>query len=185
MKPWKRIEPTKVTNVGWRTIVHKQFITNRGKKVDADIANAEGTQAAGVIALTPDNRVVIARQFRAGPEKVMDEIPGGLVDPGEEPEQAAHRELLEEVGYEAGSIEYLGKVYKDGWNAAVWHFFLATNCVPHPAGQNMEDTEDIEVDLLSIPQLIHNAKNGKMTDSAAVLLAYDQLMRISKTKQTD
>lgn len=180
MKPWERLEPTTITKVGWRTIVHKHFVTNRGAAVDADTTNAEKSQAAGMIALTTDGQVIIARQFRAGPELVMDEIPGGAVDTGEEPEAAARRELQEESGYKAGEVQYLGRVFKDGWNNSEWHYFLATGCVPHPAGQALDEHEDIEVDLISIDQLIYNAKNAKMTDCEAVLLAYDKLQELNK-----
>lgn len=180
MKSWKRLEPTTVTKVGWRTVVSKRFITSHGVAIDADTTNPEKTQAAGMVALTTDGQVIIARQFRAGPELVMDEIPGGLVDAGEEPEIAARRELREEVGYEAGDVQYLGMVFKDGWNNTRWHYFLATNCTPHPDGQQTDEHEDIEVSFISIDQLLHNAKNAKMTDCEAVLLAYDKLQELKK-----
>jgi ADP-ribose pyrophosphatase len=118
---------------------------------------------------------VIARQYRFGPEAVMDEIPGGYVDAGEEPEVAAVRELQEETGYEVGDIAYLGKVYKHAWMNTEWHFYLATDCTLSEQGQSLEPTEHVEVDLISIGQLFENARTGNMTDTEGVLLAYDQL----------
>jgi 8-oxo-dGTP pyrophosphatase MutT (NUDIX family) len=60
-----------------------------------------------VIALTPDEQVVFVWQYRFGSEALSLEIPGGMIDPGESPEEAARRELREESGYEIDSIELL------------------------------------------------------------------------------
>ncbi len=178
MNAWRRIDDgSDVHKVGFRTIVSKRFRMNNGNEMQADISGAEGSEASGIIALTSDNRVIIAKQFRCGPEKIMLEMPGGLVDPGETPEQAAKRELQEEVGYEVGRIEYLGKVYGNAWDNAVHHYFIARDCKPS-AVQNPEELEEIEVTTISIAEFIQNAKQARMTDTQGVLLAYDMLKEI-------
>jgi 8-oxo-dGTP pyrophosphatase MutT (NUDIX family) len=60
-----------------------------------------------VVAITPDDRLVLVWQYRFGSEALSLEIPGGVVDPRESPHEAARRELREETGYEADSIEPL------------------------------------------------------------------------------
>ncbi len=179
MKPWKRIEPTTVTKAGWRTITTKTFVMSDGNEVAFDTVHADGQTFACIIALTPNNQVIVARQFRPGPEKVMDELPGGFVDAGETPEMSARRELLEETGYQAGEITYLGAIHKDTFMNATWHGFLARDCMKQTDQQKLEYEEHVEIDLISIEQLIDNAKNDRMTDHAVVLMAYDELRQIN------
>jgi len=179
MKPWKRIEPTKVTKVGWRKMTTKTFEMPSGSIVEFDTVHPDGQEFAGILGLTVDKKVIIARQFRPGPEKVMEELPGGFVDKGELPEVAAKREFLEETGYKVGTIQYLGSFHKDTYMNSVWHAFLALGCVKTNE-QNLEQEEDIEIDLISIADLLANAKNDRMTDHAAVLLAYDKLRQLQE-----
>jgi len=63
-----------------------------------------------VIALTARDQVVLLRQFRPGTNQICLEIPGGMIEPGEDPCTAAARELAEETGYTGGALELLGKV---------------------------------------------------------------------------
>lgn len=182
MKAWERIEPTKILYKGWRTVIQKNFKRSDGSIVTVETNDPEGIEAAGIVGLTKDNQVIIARQFRCGPEEIFDEIPGGAVEANEDPQVAAIREFEEEVGYKVGNVKYLGKAYKHAWLNMTWHYFLATDCVPAPAGQKLDDLEEIEVQLISIEQLIDNARNGRMTDTEAVFFALDDLKAINGGK---
>lgn len=175
MHKWQRLDDgTQILKAGYRTVTEKTFRKNDGTVVHASIDGKDGAEAAGVVALTPDGKVLVARQFRCGPEEVMDEIPGGIVDPGETHEQAARRELAEEVGYEPGTFEYLGKTYVNAWDSLVRHYYFATNCRPI-ASINPDEMEEIEVATITVDQLIDNARHARMTDIQAVFLAYDKL----------
>jgi ADP-ribose pyrophosphatase len=176
MKPWKRIEPTTITKVGRRTVVTKTFLKPNGRKATAYTLYDEGQHFAAVVALTPENKVIIARQFRFGPEKIMDDLPGGALE-SDEPAEAAARELEEETGYRPGKLEYLGHDYRDAYGNETLHYFLATDCIK-VSEQNLEEDEHVEVALISIDQLIHNATHAKMVDAPAVLLAYEKLQQL-------
>jgi 8-oxo-dGTP pyrophosphatase MutT (NUDIX family) len=136
------------------------------------------------IALTPDNQVVVVRQFRAAPESVWYELPGGGVEDGEDIEAAAKRELFEETGYQPTAITYLGANTIDGLMNGVCHSFLATGCVSvgDPARDQTEIDQGVETVLISIDQLIENAKTNQMTDAVAVLMAYDTLKELQGGK---
>ncbi len=180
MKAWKRLDDgSTIQKVGFRIIIPKLFKMNNGKVMNAYISGHDSGEAAAVIALTPTNEVIIARQFRCGPELIMDELPGGLVDPGETPERAARRELREEVGYDSDSLEFLGAVYADGWDNMKHHFYLARDCY-EIGGTNPEEFEEIEIVKISIDQLVANALAGKMIDIQAVFFAYNKLQKIKE-----
>ncbi len=176
---WKRVEPTEITKTGWRHIVSKNFILPDGNKVMFTTFNLENSHNADVIALTHDREVIVARQYRPGPESIMDEIPGGAVEEDETDfEGVAIRELKEETGYVPGKVTLLGSVYKDAYNNSSWHYYLAEDCTLSPDGTDLGEHEFIEIKLITIKELIENAKNGRMTDTEAVLLAYDKLLEI-------
>jgi len=177
---WQRTEPTKITKVGWRTIVTKTFTLPDGKSADFDTVNHEDFSAAGIIALTKDNKVITGRQFRPGPEQFMDEIPGGLVDPGEDPETAARREMMEETGYKAGSLKFLGAFHRDSGDNGKWYYYLATDCELINDNPENGEHEFIEVILKTIPEFITDAKKGMLTDPFAVLAAYDDLIALNE-----
>lgn len=176
---WKRLPETKVVTVGYRTLVIKNFALPDGKKTEFTTVDKEGARYAGCIALTTDNKVIAVKQFRSGPERIMYEMPGGGVEAGEEPLEAAKRELLEESGYQAGNIVKLGDVCKDAYTNAIHSFFLATDCQKVSELQT-DEHEYIEVELITIEQLLENTKNVRMTDSEAVLLGYEKLIAMQK-----
>jgi hypothetical protein len=66
-------------------------------------------------------------------------------------------------------------VWRDGYVNSLHHYYLATDCVLHPDGQQLDDYEYVEPVLISIEQLFENTRNGLMTDLGAVLFAYDEL----------
>ncbi len=179
-QPWKRIEPTKATKVGWRTIVSKTFIMPSGKHVVFDTIHPDKQQFASVIALTPEQQVILTRIFTTGPEKLMDNLPGGYVNIDESPEQAARRELLEEVGYQTENLEEIGSVHLDAYMNGQAHIFLATDCTFVGTQHTEIEEEDIETIFVSIEELFAIAKAGKTTHGSLIFLAYDRLLKLQE-----
>lgn len=165
---WKKTRET-YSKVGYRKLINKYFIVPDGRETEWNIVDSR-SGAAGVFAVTKDGRVVIARQYRPGPERVMDELPGGLIDAGEAPETAAQRELLEETGYRPGNMKLLASIPRDGYVDGTWHYFLATGCekVQEPES---DDFEWIDVTTMTVDEVVASAYAGNMTDVAAVLMA--------------
>lgn len=182
MQAWVRLDDgSNVSTIGYRKVVHKKFRMNSGIEEHFDISDTEDNQASLVVALDENNNVIIARQFRCGPERVLSEMPGGLLDPGEKPEEAARRELLEEVGYTSDNWSYLGPTWINAWSNTLHHYFLARNC-QKTASQNLDDREEVEIDTITIDEFLTNAREGNMTDVQGVFLAYDELQKIKEEK---
>lgn len=177
MQPWPLIEDMEEVKVGWRVLIRKVFKDPDGKKQEYYTKDSPNRVSVAVIALTPDNNVVIAEQFRPGPELIMQELPGGGAETDEDLQDAVLRELHEETGYSVGSIEPLGKVYKDAYTNTSSHYFLARDCVKN-AEQHTDEGEFINIKEISIRQLFDNAYTAKMTDSEAVFLGYEKLRSI-------
>ena len=119
-----------------------------------------------IIPVTPDDRVVMVRQFRAGIRAHTLEIPGGMVDPSDaSPLQAARREMREETGYDSEEIVPLGVVHP---NPAILtnrcHTFLAVNAVP-VAEQRLDAGEDIDVTLVALERIPLLIRDGAITHS--------------------
>jgi 8-oxo-dGTP pyrophosphatase MutT (NUDIX family) len=125
-----------------------------------------------VIPVTPAGEVVMVRQFRYGIERITLEVPGGMVDAGESPAEAAARELLEETGYRSGPLVSLGKISPNpAIQSNTCYSFLAPQAwlaePPTPDG-----TEEIDVVLVpraDIPRLV---AEGVIEHSLVVVALY-------------
>jgi len=189
MKNFKRIEPTATYNVGGeykRKVVVKRFETEDGKVHEFTTMLSEKSRSGGVIALTPTKQVVVTYQFRAGPERWMYELPGGAINEGEDPQKGVLRELEEETGYKSDQVIFLGNSCRDAYTNKVWYYYLALDCIPSSEGHSRDEEEvmqGLETQLISIDQLIENAKKDQMTDPAAVLMAYDMLLELQRKER--
>jgi 8-oxo-dGTP pyrophosphatase MutT (NUDIX family) len=135
-----------------------------------------------VFALTPDDRVVLVRQYKHGIGQTVLELPAGAVDPGEEPAACARRELGEETGYVADppELELAGNfVYDPTSSTARYSVFIGRNARLSVA-TDFDDTEDIEVVLVPIGELREMVRNGTISVGAHVASIYYVLDMLGK-----
>lgn len=100
--------------------------------------------AVTIIATTPENQLILIRQFRAPAEKWLWEIPAGTLEPGEDPLDCAIRELEEETGFTSQHWKYLFPVFlAPGYSTEQIHFFLASHSQPVEKARKGDDDEEI------------------------------------------
>jgi 8-oxo-dGTP pyrophosphatase MutT (NUDIX family) len=125
-----------------------------------------------VVALTREGELLLVRQDRHGVEAPTLEIPGGVIDAGEEPAAAALRELREETGYEGRVAEPLGWYHPNpALQANVQHAFLVRDCVRvgEPEGDGDEELELVRVPASSVRDLV---RRGALTHALVLASLY-------------
>ena len=170
VKPWKRIRSQ--TNQTYRIFSIRTDTTLSPRTgAEHEFYVIESGDWVNVIPITADEQVVMIRQYRHGSGEITLEIPGGLVEPGDTPEKAASRELLEETGYQAEEWKKIGVVNP---NSAIFsnrcHTFFARN-LTKVGNPTLDQTEDIDVVLLPLSDIPRLIRNG-VIDHALVIAAF-------------
>ena len=127
----------------------------------------EHGEVVAIVAIDEDDQVILVRQFRKAVETFLLELPAGGIDPGENPQQAARRELLEETGQTASQIDVLTKFYMSpGHCTELMHVFLATGLEKGEA--QPEDDEEIEVETIPLKEILDLVKQDKIQDAKTI-----------------
>lgn len=137
----------------------------------------ESPDWVNIIPVTPEGRVVLIRQFRSGVWADTLEIPGGMVELGEKPIDAAKRELEEETGYRPGQVELLGFVHP---NPAIQpnrcYSFFASRC--EKVHQGKQDAgEDILIELFERAEVPRLILAGEITHALVVCAFHLESLR--------
>jgi ADP-ribose pyrophosphatase len=154
---------------GRRRIVMRRFALPNGETSDFEVWDERDTVA--VLALTPEREVVLVRQFRPGPEDVLLELPGGVIEEHQTALEAARAELLEEAGYE-GELASVGTALANAYSTRTKHLFAATECRRVAAPEPDEFTEPV---LVPLPDFRDHLRSGRLTDVDAGYRALDHL----------
>ena len=124
---------------------------------------------AVVVAVTPDKELVMVRSYKHGLRQVTLSAPSGLVEPSESPLEAAQRELLEETGYMAPEWQSLGHFMVDGnRQCSTAHLFLARNAIRVASGNEEDDIEEVQVELMNPRHFLQAVQQGDIALLATI-----------------
>ena len=124
--------------------------------------------AIAVVPLLDNGEIAMVKQFRYATGQVVLEIPAGKLEPGEEPQVAARRELIEEISYEPGQMIHLTSVWTTpGFTDEVIHLYLAKGLKSCPG--HLDADEFLEIVTLSKPEVLELLNNPGVIDGKTAL----------------
>ncbi|HDT8479747.1 TPA: NUDIX hydrolase [Staphylococcus pseudintermedius] len=130
--------------------------------------------AVAICVLTPDQQVILVKQYRKALEQELLEIPAGKLEPGEDRESAAMRELEEETGYKAKKLTLIGEVYgTPGFSNEKISVYFADNLVEGKV--NLDEDEFVEKVLYSLDD-VKKAVEARTIEDAKTFIAFQHLL---------
>lgn len=136
-----------------------------GKTAKRELVHHSG--AVAIIALDEADNVLLVQQFRIGAGKVLNEIPAGLLEPDEDLQDCAIRELQEETGYKPQHIEAMGGVYlAPGYSTEYIHYFLARSLVYAPLPGDSD--EFIQLNRVPLQTALTMIDSGEIVDAKSI-----------------
>jgi ADP-ribose pyrophosphatase len=148
-----------------------------GKPATREVVHHPG--AVAIVALNHEGKLLMVRQFRYATGRSLLEIPAGTLNPGEDPDVCAVRELQEETGYKPGHLEKLGGIFPaPGYTSEFIHLYIATDLTE--SRLEMDEDELIEVETYTLPEVFAKIQSAEIADAKSIcgiLLARERLTK--------
>ncbi|NGM61137.1 NUDIX hydrolase [Sphingobacterium sp. SGG-5] len=177
MEKWTLLDSKYIIQRPWATLrVDKLQLPNGNIKEEYYVL--EYPAWVNMVAITEQNTVLFVRQYRHGANEIMVELPAGVVEEGEDPQVAAHRELLEETGYAFDSIEYVCELFANPATSGNITYTYLLQGGKKIQEQQLDHSEDIEVVEMTIDEaktFLFNNQVGQALHSAALFYAFLKL----------
>jgi ADP-ribose diphosphatase len=172
VQPWKKIRSTPIGDYRIFQLRSDVSISPRTGQ-EHDFFVLDSVNWVNVMAVTPDQRIVMVEQFRHGSNTIELEIPGGMMDPGEtDPVATAVRELREETGYAGENARLLGKIWSNpAIMSNVTYTVLIENCrLQHKV--DWDHAEDLVTRLVPVAELPKLVADEQIGHSLVVVALY-------------
>ena len=168
---WKRLDEQE-RYAGYLKVVRRTYRMPDGSATDWDIL--QGDRTVALVAITDDGEVLLVRQFRPGPDRMLDELPGGNVGGEEDIVAAAIRELQEETGYGAGRAVLVGSTWLAGYATHERFAVLATGC-KRVGAPKLDAEEFVEPSSMPLEEFRRHVRSGALTDTDIAYMCLDHL----------
>jgi ADP-ribose pyrophosphatase len=144
----------------------EKVVLPNGMTKDREVIRHPG--AAAMVPLLGDGRVILIKQYRHAVDRFLWEIPAGTLERGENPLECARRELVEEIGYSAATLEKITEILPaPGYTDERIHIFIATEL--SPALQNLDADEVLEIKPTPFDRAIEMIGQGHIQDAKTIV----------------
>lgn len=178
---WQRLSSRYLVKEQWATLRVDTCDLQNGVVKD-DYFVLEYPNWVNAVALTTDNKIIMVRQYRHAGDIISLEIPGGVIDGTEQPEDAIRRELLEETGYSFQTLELIATLYPNPATANnVTYTYLLKGGVKTDE-QHLDEHEILNVEKYSIEELKQLLLENKIDQSLHASALFYGLMKLEAIK---
>jgi ADP-ribose pyrophosphatase YjhB (NUDIX family) len=186
MKPWTKLDSTTLVSDRWMRLRADRCVLANGELIEPYYVMEE-PDWIHVVPVHDDGRMVLVHQYRHAAAITSIEFPGGIIDAGESPADAASRELLEETGFQARDWQRLASFFANpGRQTNRVHVFMARG-LTRTAEQNLDTTEDIACSDATVNELKTMIADGRFSHGlniASFYLALETIETLSKLEPT-
>lgn len=176
---WKIKKTERILDSEYVKVDKDDVILPHGREIK-DFYKVTIKDCAAIVALTADGKVVLKKEYRHCYEQELIEIPAGVLENGEDPLNAAKRELQEETGYRSEKWTYLGKTVESSAKLTNFmYIYLAEDC-KRVSDQKLDYGEDIDVLEVEFDDVIGMIMNNQIICSSSIgaILKVERMKRI-------
>jgi ADP-ribose pyrophosphatase len=174
LAPWRTLaRRTLLSRPPWAEVGEERIGLPDGREIEGFLW-IRTRDFVAIVAVTERDEVILIRSYKHGPRTVALAVPAGYIEDGEEPLEAAKRELREETGYASDKWSSLGRFVVDGnYGVATEHIFLARGArrVSDPASGDLEEIKIVPTPLAEISELLRRGEIAQLSSAAALALA--------------
>lgn len=157
--------------IGKSLRVQKELVSDGESSFFVDVAKFPNSTA--ILPIKETGKIILERHYRHPIRETILEVPAGKLEPNETPETGARRELLEETGFAAKSIQKVGSIFAaPGYSTEVIHLFIAQVSSHPERAQSLEPTEKIKLEEYTVAEVLDLIKKDELRDSMTISLIF-------------